>query len=360
MLTRSAAATVPTPATGSGETRLAVIGPSFFSYIPAIVDEFRRRGIRSAAFDERHSNRIADKILYRLGAYHLPLSPKDRHLARLRQTLVEHRYTDVLLVDVEVVDRAFVRWLRERGVQVHLYMWDAARNKPRFTTYLDALDSRGSFDPRDCADLGMDYIPLFGEALFDGTATGPAEYDIGFCGTVHSSRTAIMQRLRSADWSAGLRLKLMLYYHSRALFAIKGIRDRAVWPLLPLVQDRSFAKQDIAAMYARTKFVLDIPHPGQTGMTARTFEALLAGARLLTFNRNAAELLPASLQRRITVIDDIEELARIDFAGVDRLDELSAEESYHLSLRRFVDQLADMMGLAPAVPLEVAAPETVS
>ncbi len=344
----------------SGARRLAVVGPSFFSYIPAIVDEFRRRGIPGEMFDERHSNRIVDKILYRVGAYQLPLSPKHRHLARLRQAIVAGGYTDVLLVDVEVTDRPFVCWLRDRGVRVHLYMWDAARNKPRFTTYLDVVDSRGSFDPLDCDQHDMTYIPLFSEPLFDDAAAGPAEYDIGFCGTVHSSRSGIMARLRTADWSRSLKLKLMLYYHSRKLFAIKGLRDRAVWSLLPVVQDHSFSKAEIAAMYARTKFVLDVPHPGQTGMTARTFEVLLAGARLLTFNRNAAELLPASLQRRVTVIDHIDDVAHVDIAGTERPGALTAEESYYLSLERFVDQLVDMMGFAPpdvklAAVTEVAA-----
>ena len=78
-------------------------------------------------------------------------------------------------------------------------------------------------------------------------------------------------------------------------------------------------------------------------MTARTFEALRSGARLLTFNRASASLLPESLQPRVRIIDDIEEAAAIDYAACGRMPPLSPDERYFLSLGRFVDQLLDMM-----------------
>jgi hypothetical protein len=335
---------------GRAPVKLAIVGPSFFSYVEGIAEEFRRRGFETAVFDERHSNRLVDKILYRLGLYRNRFSPKRKHLAGIVQSIEAAGCTDVLLADVEVVDRAFVDRLAAMGIRVHLYMWDAARNKPGFVSYLDLVSSRGSFDPGDAQTLDMAYIPLFAEPAFDQErleADGDHAFDIGFCGTVHSSRTRILARLIDAGWVPEPRLALMLYYHSRALFRVKGLVDWNVWKLIRRIATTPYSKAQIAAMFARTRFVLDVPHPGQTGMTARTFEVLFAGSRLLTFNRRAAELLPASLQTRVHIVDSIDEVAAIDFGAFPRMPALTREERYFLSLHRFVDQLMAMMNILP-------------
>ena len=328
----------PPPSAGDIE-RLAVVGPTFFSYTQAIADEFRARGAEVAEFDEKHSNRNAAKIMYRLGLAFNPLSPQPRHLARLAERIIAGGFGDVLLVGVEVISREFVATLAAAGVRVHLYMWDGRNNKGRFQQYLDLLNSAATFDIRDAEELGMDYVPLFAEELFAATADGAGDrYDIGFCGTVHSARASAIARLLSAPWARQLRLGLMLYYHSPALFFIKTLAQPGAMKLLPRISGRSFPKAEVARLFASSRYVLDIPHPGQTGLTARTFEALLAGARLLTFNAAAARLLPEPIRSRVTIVERIEEVAGIDFAAAP-LPAMGEDERYYLSLRRFVDQL---------------------
>ena len=343
----------PKAAGRAAPVTLAIVGPSFFSYVEGIAEAFRQRGIPTVTFDERHSNRLIDKILYRLGLHQNRYSPKHKHLAAINAAIEAAGCTDVLLANVEVVDRAFIQRLRDRGIRVHLYMWDGVRNKPGYVSYLDLIANRGTFDPVDADAYGMRYIPLFAEPIFDEERVRAVEdvaFDIGFCGTVHSSRTRILADLTDAPWARGLRLALLLYYHSRTLFCLKGVADWSVWKLVRAVSSKPFSKAEVAAMFGRSKFVLDVPHPGQAGMTARTFEALLAGSRLLTFNRAAAELLPASLQSRVKVIDRIEEVADMDFSACGRMPRLAEEERYFLSLGRFVDQLLEMMQLRSAPP----------
>lgn len=328
--------------------RLAVIGPSFFSYVQDIVDTLGDRGAVAKGFDEKHSERVLDKLLYRLGLYNHRWAPKHAHLARLRAGIEAMGATDVLLVNVETIDRAFVEGLVRNGLHVHLYMWDGIANKPGFVSYLDLLEGRGSFDPEDCRRFGLTYIPLFAGKAFDGSQAadeGEPQFDIGFCGTVHSSRSAIAAELLTADWAKQRKITLMLYYHSRALLYVKGLIEPAVWRISRLVAYRPFGKAEIARMMRRSRFVLDIPHHGQTGLTARTFEVLMSGSRLLTFHRRVRELIPASLQSRITIIDDIHDAAAIDF-GARRPPPLTSEERYFLSIDRFVDQMIAMTGIA--------------
>jgi hypothetical protein len=330
--------------------RLAVVGPTFFSYTQAIAAEFRRRGIEVAEFDEKQSNRKRAKIMYRLGLGFSPLSAQPRYLSELADRIIAGGFGDVFLVGVEVISRAFVEKLVGHGLRVHLYMWDGRANKGRFQDYLDLLSSRATFDVRDARELGMTYVPLFAEALFapDANERTVPEFDIGFCGTVHSSRVGLIARLVSAPWARNLRLGLMLYYHSRALFLAKAVAQPAALRLFGRISGRSFPKQDVARLFAASRYVLDIPHPGQTGLTARTFEALLAGSRLLTFNGAAASELPATLAERVTVIGKVDEIAALDVARAAALPPLGPADRYYLSLERFVDALLGEMDGRPA------------
>jgi len=332
--------------------RLAIIGPAFFSYVPAIAKAVNDRGVDAAVFDEKHSNRPLAKLLYRLGLHGRRWSPRQAHLDRLMAAIRAAQASDVFLINTEAIDRDFVQRLVTEGRRVHLYMWDGVANKPGFVDLLDLVASRGSFDPGDCERFAMTYIPLFAEPVFERAAQEAGgrepEFDISFCGTVHSSRVAIVAKLLEARRRGRARIGLLLYYHSRALLYAKGLVQPDVWRIARAVSFRSFAKPVVASIFARSRLVLDVPHPGQTGMTARTFEVLLAGARLLTFHRRAAELLPASLAPRVIVVESIEQALALDFAGLPELAPLSDVEMQFLSLDRFVDQLLEMAEIAHA------------
>jgi hypothetical protein len=334
---------------GRSAPRLAVIGPSFFSYVSAIAAEFAARGFSVRVFDEKHSNRPLAKLRYRTGLFAKRWQARDAHLDAIVDALRRDRVTDVFLVNTESADRRFVERLTALGMRVHLYMWDGVANKPGFVAILDAVTSKASFDPRDCERFGMRYIPLFAEAVFDEArhlALDPPAYDIGFCGTVHSSRTAIVGKLLAAMRHGTVRVGLMLYYHSRALLYGKGLAQPAVWKIARAVSFTSFAKPEIARLFATSRLVLDVPHPGQTGLTARTFEVLAAGTRLLTTHDRARAMLPANLAERIVAVADINEALALDFARFAPLPPLRDEQRYFLSLARFVDSLSDLADLA--------------
>ncbi|MFH4210110.1 lipopolysaccharide biosynthesis protein, partial [Acinetobacter baumannii] len=46
---------------------------------------------------------------------------------------------------------------------------------------------------------------------------------------------------------------------------------------------------EIIKLYAKSNVILDISHPGQSGLTMRTFEAIGAGKKLITTNLNIKE-----------------------------------------------------------------------
>ncbi len=332
--------------------KVALVGPSFFSYVEAIRQRLLDRSIGAEFFDERHSNSVPVKILYRIGFYALFPSRKNRHLDDIAARIVQDGFTDALLIDVEVCDTRLVEKLTAAGVKVHIYMWDSAKNKPRYLRYLHLLHGKSSFDPNDCRDHALQYIPLFAESVFCAK-TQPARpaanrsIDVSFCGTLHSNRARRLGELMDFAAPKRLNVSLLLYFHSRWLLAIKCLLQWSNVRFYRGTSVRGFSKQQIFEVLADSKYVLDLPHPGQAGLTARTFEALRAGTRLITFNMAARTLMPASLSSRIVCIERTSDLASVDF-NVAPLEPLSDADDYFLSLDRFTDQILQLMDITVA------------
>lgn len=326
-------------------TKIAIIGPSFFSYVQAIRDEFRKRGLSCQSFDERHSNRILAKIIYRLNLTWLQQKQRDRHLDRILQEISIQNFTDVLLVDVEVIDKEFVQKLNDRGIRVHIYMWDSAKNKKRFTSYLSDTASRGSFDFHDCRTFGMTYIPLFAEDMFRfQSANDVRDIDISFCGTLHSDRAYHLRKLENIAKKRDLKLELLTFFHSKTLFAVKSLHHLSNAHFIRNISTTGFPKKVVADSMRRSQYVFDIQHKGQGGLTARTFEALRSGAGLITFNRNAHQL-PQIFHDRVHIIDDVADIEKITLKPIKPTWEPNSETDYFLSLERFVDDLSSMMSI---------------
>ncbi len=330
--------------TAKDRSKIAVIGPSFFGYVEAVTDELTRQGYSARYFDERHSNSIYSKIFYRLGFDYPIRQARKRHLSQLIEHIVYGGFGCLLLVDVEVVDRSFCETLQSHGVDVFLYMWDSAENKPGFVDMIGTVKAAATFDPLDAENLGMRYIPLFAETVYKPGAHAPLRTvgSVAFNGTMHSHRArqlALLERILGS----GVRVEKLLYYHSKVLYFIKSIFIPSSWHYASSISTTAYSKETIADLYMRSEYVVDIHHPGQSGLTSRTFEALRAGALLVTFNKTVSSL-PASLAARCACIDKVEE-APAALAKLSGTPAITSDDDYFLSLERFVSDIVAFMAL---------------
>jgi hypothetical protein len=324
--------------------RIALVGPSFFSYLESIASELHRRGIFSMHLDERHSNQVMAKIMYRIGFHHIFTRTKKKHLAFLYDQIITKNISDVLLVDVEVCDRDFVKKLINANINVGIYMWDSAKNKPNFLDYLDLLKAKSSFDPGDCESLGLKYIPLFAEfGASSRVKNSTKNIDIYFCGTLHSNRPKILNQVSKFSKANNLKFISYNYYHSKLLYLIKSLLAPSDLRIFKTITNKPLQKSEIYASMASAKYVLDIQHSGQRGLTARTFEALRSGAHLITTN-DFAECLPHGLEKRIKIFKSTADLKNITFTNFSST-ELTNDQDYYLSINRFVDDIVRLMSI---------------
>lgn len=334
----------------SSSSKIALVGPNFFSYIEGIRQKMVEFGLDVEFFDERHKNNPIAKAFYRLGIYGL-LDRTRRHLDNIAHRIISGGFKNVLLIDVEVVDRRFVKCLVDAGLHVHIYMWDSVKNKSGYLKFLDLLSGKASFDPGDCDRFGLKYIPLFAEDVFIEKGTSSditarvSMIDICFCGTLHSNRAKIISELECWGRQKNLKISLLLYFHAKWMFTLKCIFMPSNFRFINRISSMGFSKFEIANLFNRSIFVLDIHHPGQAGLTARTFEVLRSGSRLITFNEKVQLSIPKSLESRIFFINNFSDLDQINFYNIEPLRPLSVEEDYYLSVNRFVEDMLELMGI---------------
>lgn len=328
--------------------KLAIVGPRSFSYLETITDIINSRGIDTEFFDERFENTVLTKVFYRLGLIQKYTNWSDKHFNKIANKIIENQFTDVLLISVEVSDRRFVEILKKRGIKVHLYMWDSSKNKGSYLSYLDLLDGKGSFEPQDCKRYGMKYIPLFAEDMYSeyrqSMQTADRDIDISFCGTLHSNRAKSLSELVGISKNQNFIAVIWLFFHAKWLLVLRGMMQPVIFKFIKQVSTKGFSKHQIAGLMMRSKCVFDMGHPDQGGLTARTFETLRSGARLVTNNGYAAQL-PVSLANRIVVISKVEDIKKIDFKKLEQLPKLSEHQDYFLSISRFIDDLLDVIGI---------------
>ena len=112
-------------------------------------------------------------------------------------------------------------------------------------------------------------------------------YDISFVGTCHSDRLSIINKIKTNQPS--LRYYFFCYLQSWFMYYYHYLRE-SEYRKVPksFFQFASMSMGAVADIMHRSKAILDIQHPAQTGLTMRTIETLGIGRKLITTNADIA------------------------------------------------------------------------
>jgi hypothetical protein len=225
----------------------------------------------------------------------------------------------VLAVDGEGLSAKAIHLLRDRNPRARflLYLADSVRNSPLCLRRAPAFDEVLSFDRADCdARPRWRYRPLFATREYWSQSAVRGDRGVSFVGSFHPERLEVLRK-----WTANCRT---LRIEGEYLLATRGSLDRLRWLRGPRDADiaplpRPLSAERSCAIYRMFGTVLDIHHPGQSGLTMRTVEALAAGCRLVTTNRRIMdeEFFDPD---RISVIDRHDPLPDSAFLRAERHD----------------------------------------
>lgn len=283
--------------------RLAVVSPSFFGYERAIADAFSDHGATVTLFDERPSNTAVSRALLRLFP-RLVNRRVDRHFASIAEAMQGVRYDALLVIKGENTPLWFLEWFHranERAARL-FYSFDSITNSSHCVDLFPEFDRLFSFDRHDVDRFPqLRYKPLFFSKDFRaGAGERSDSFSTSFVGTLHSDRYRFCEAVNAA--LPAERAYTFFYSPARWLFTLQRIFSRR---FREVPRERAsfhkLSRAEVAAIFKSSRAVVDFQRPGQSGLTMRTFEALAAGAALVTANP-AIALEPFYSSGRVLIV----------------------------------------------------------
>ena len=319
--------------------RIVIIGPAFFNYLEAIQQEISKSNIECKFIIERGSENLFNKVVFRseILKYIFSFIINKRH-KQIASECIDFQATHALFISPESMSSGLIKSLRENKIKSCLYMWDGFDNKPAARRYVKDFSCSATFDPDDSKKYKMELINLFAEDIFFNKERLNRSIDFSFVGTAHSIRPRFILELIKRSKDSKLNNFIHLY-SGNIFYHIMGL-IKTFFRNTKIFTNKSISKKRAAEYFIKSKYVLDITHPKQKGLTSRTFEAISSGAILVTNNRNAKILLP-DFRDRIVIYSDINslEINKLQHAEKD----FSKEQIYKLSLKRFCDEILHLV-----------------
>lgn len=258
---------------------------SFFGYEKEIINTLSKIGYRVHFFDERISNLKVFKAAYRSIPI-LRLFLSNIHFFNiLRKVKSLDRFDYLFVLKGEVTPSWFVKRIKFLfpNIKTIYYSWDSFKNNPNGLKLIELMEKKISFDFHDSIKYKLYHRPLFssltrnyGDLIINQNLAASVF-------TIHSDRVSVLSRIISQLKIHGVETKYYAYSRFEQFDKIKSAvsSDEEI-----KLQNKPLAKNDLNMFLSDANFIIDINHPEQTGLTMRTFEALVLSKKLISTNSN--------------------------------------------------------------------------
>lgn len=266
------------------------IAPRLFGIPEVIIETLEKREAEVVYFDERPANSFLVKAAIRINrnliGYYI-----NRYHRDIIEGVSQKKFDYIFFIKGESFSYNNLATLLSAHPEAKsiVYHWDSIANNNNALNLLDLFDSQYTFDRKDCKNLKISFLPLF---YFDDykkvkEQSEEYEYELLFVGTAHSDRYRIIREVTTQFEKAGKRCYTYFFFQGRLMFykyylqhkEARGIRRDEV-------HYESIEKKELLDLYRKSRIVIDVCHPKQTGLTLRCIETLGAGRKLITTNKD--------------------------------------------------------------------------
>ena len=269
--------------------KILFISVKFFNYENLIKKQMEDLGASVDWFDERPSNSVYTKTMIRIDKRFVASAITD-YFKKIIEKIKNTKYDYFLLLKGEATPNFFLEFLRKNNPNIKFifYTWDSFKNNSNGLEIINLFDNKFTFDADDAKKYNIGFRPLFFAKDYAElyTKSNDFKYDLAFIGTAHSDRYTITEKVR--NWCNATKIRLFAFYFSpsKLLFKYNKIvnKDFKLFDYNK-ISFNSLSHKEIIDIYKNSKAILDINHPGQKGLTMRTFESLGAGRKLITTNQ---------------------------------------------------------------------------
>jgi hypothetical protein len=264
--------------------RILVISSKLFGYQERIAERLKYFGAFVSLLDGRPDNSFFTKFIMR----YFPSVYKNK-ISKYYQNAIRNTFDQVLIISPEYLSVNIIFALRKKTQtsQLILYMWDSFFNKKNVFNVIKYFDKVLTFDPDDARQLNIVFRPLFFSSGRQDKKESNNEIDMSFIGTGHSDRARILEEIKKQCINLHLKYFFYLYLPSKFIYYFHKITNKHFkkikksWFHFDHIDYNDYIK-----ISERSRAIIDIEHPKQSGLTMRTFEVLGKGKKLITTNKN--------------------------------------------------------------------------
>lgn len=262
----------------------------FFGYENKICEKFIEMGASVDMFDEMSIKKPFERALLKVSS-NIFSHKTNSYYHDILSKLKGKKYDYILFIDCEMstlqVLDACKRLFPEAKMCLHL--WDSVENLKGVPEKFHYFDIVTSFDPDDCKKYKLVLRPLFfcDEYRAQDT-TKDYEYDMSFIGTIHSDRFKILKKIKSN--LPNQKMFVYPYLQSRFIYYYYLATKKEFWSTkINNFKFKKLSANTIADVVDKSKTIIDIQHPKQTGLTMRTLEMVGMNKKLITTNKSISQ-----------------------------------------------------------------------
>ena len=270
---------------------ILLFSPQFFGYGEALADKIKSYGAEVDYYDERPGNDFMTKALIRIDKSLLNRKIH-KYYRSIISSLKENHYDYVLFLNLEAISKKDLLELKksQSSAIFIMYMWDSVKNKKHTASLLPYFDLKHTFDKDDSENQdykSFKFRPLFFLDEYRNLRKDvPTEIDLLFIGTIHSDRYQLLMKIRNLCADMGKKTDFFMFFQSKKLFYARKASEKSFsGTKMDDFNFVSLTKEELIKKLVRSKVVLDIQHPSQTGLTMRTIEMIGAEKKIITTNR---------------------------------------------------------------------------
>lgn len=267
--------------------KILFFGLETFGYEKKILEKMQSEGALVDYYSERPVSSKFGKTIVKFFPKLLKKTT-EKYYHQIIQDHKNNKYDVILIIKCDLPTKKVLKELKETfpEAELRLHLWDSLNNVPDIKEKISLFDRVTSFDRKDCLDnSNFGFRPLFFADAFREVAAGNADYNLSFCGTIHSDRYPILEKIRKS--LEANKKKFYGYYYFQSYMAyfyhkilVNGYKNSKMSEF----KFNQLCSADVNKINQKSKAILDIQHPNQIGLTMRTIESIGSKRKLVTTN----------------------------------------------------------------------------
>lgn len=261
--------------------------PAFFGYEQKMKDAMIELGAEVDFFDERSITKSYEKALLKVSPAFFA-KKTEKYYFEILKRIKNIAYDYVFFVKCDMPTERVLSVYKDAFPKAKfcLYMYDSISNIPNVEKKFKYFDRVSTFDRKDSIEKGIDFRPLFYCKEYQrDKVEEDYVYDLCFIGTIHSDRYKILREVEKQAKQQNLKMYFYPFLQSKFVYYFYKLfkQEYRRTSVLDFEFDK-ISSQQIAEIVAKSRLIVDIQHPKQSGLTMRTIEMIGMNKKIMTTN----------------------------------------------------------------------------